>query len=96
MVESFVRALRWSHTRQIVMTVKEQVVRELERLSEPDLRQIAEYMTFLKFRSRLPSPPSWDEERLAALAEEFAEEDRELAEQGMADYVAGLAEEDQG
>jgi hypothetical protein len=35
-----------------------------------------------------------DEEQLAALYSEFADEDRNLAEEGIADYVEDLMEED--
>lgn len=35
-----------------------------------------------------------DDPAMAALYAEFAEEDRTLAETGMADYAAGLARED--
>jgi hypothetical protein len=35
-----------------------------------------------------------DEEQLAALYSEFADEDRNLAEEGMADYAEDLVEED--
>ncbi len=47
------------------MSVREQLVRELNNLSGPD-------------------------ETLAALYAEFAEEDRELAEEGMAEYAEAL------
>jgi hypothetical protein len=35
-----------------------------------------------------------DEAQLATLYAEFAEEDREMAEEGIADYATALAEED--
>jgi hypothetical protein len=38
--------------------------------------------------------PALDERQLALLYREFAEEDRELAEEGMADYVSELQRED--
>jgi hypothetical protein len=38
--------------------------------------------------------PRHDEAQLAALYAEFANEDRELAEEGMADYADGLWKED--
>lgn len=47
------------------MSVRDQLVSEIDNLSEPD-------------------------ETLAALYAEFAEEDRELAEEGMADYAEAL------
>jgi len=76
------------------MTTKEQITQELDSLSEADLGQIAEYLAFLKFRSRVKSMPSLDETKLAALYVEFGDEDRGLAKQGMSDYAQSLAEED--
>lgn len=76
------------------MTLKEQVREDLERLDEGGLREVAEFVAFLQFRARRMPPPEWDESKMAALYAEFAEEDRALAEMGMADYAAGLARED--
>jgi hypothetical protein len=50
---------------------------------------------FLKHQSRMCASPTLDEGKLAGLYAEFAEEDRELAEEGMADYSAALTEEDE-
>jgi ribosomal silencing factor RsfS len=76
------------------MTIKEQLAQELNGFDESQLRQIAEYMAFLKFRSRTQSRTSLDEVQLAALYAEFADEDRALAEEGIFDYVEGLQRED--
>ena len=75
-------------------TLKEQVKQGLERLDEGGLREVADFVAFLQFRTRRHAAPDWDEEAMAALYAEFAEEDRALAEAGMADYAAGLARED--
>ena len=75
------------------MSTKEQVLEELETLSEAELKEVAEYLAFLKYRSR-SKPEIADESQLAVLYAEFAEEDRELAEEGMADYAEGLRAED--
>jgi cytochrome c553 len=75
------------------MSAKEQVLEEIETLSEAEIREVAEYLAFLKYRSR-NKPRVVDESQLAALYAEFAEEDRGLAEEGMADYTAGLIKED--
>jgi hypothetical protein len=40
------------------------------------------------------SGPSWDPAIYGPLYREFAHEDSQLAEQGMADYAIGLAAED--
>ncbi len=76
------------------MTLKQQVTQDLERLDENGLREVADFVAFLQFRIRRHIAPDWDEAKLAALYKEFAEEDRALAEAGMADYAAGLAKED--
>jgi hypothetical protein len=75
------------------LSIKEQVTEELKALSDAELREVAEYLAFLKFRSRRAAP-SLDESQLATLYAQFADEDRTLAEEGMADYADGLIEED--
>ncbi len=75
------------------ITLKEQVKEDLERLDESGLREVADFVASLQFRSRRTTP-DWDEAKMAALYAEFAEEDRTLAEAGMSDYSAGLARED--
>jgi hypothetical protein len=76
------------------MTIKEQVTQELDSLSEADLRQVAEYVGFLKYRARVKPVRGLDETQLAMLYVEFADEDRQLAEDGMSDYAKGLMKED--
>ncbi len=71
------------------MSVKEQVIQELDRLTETELAEVATFLAFLKFRARIKSP-STDEAQLATLYAEFAEEDRGMAEEGMADYASLL------
>lgn len=60
------------------MSIKEQAVDELKTLSEAKFKDVSKY----------------DEGQLAALYAEFADKDCNLAEEGMADYVASLTEED--
>jgi len=76
------------------MSIKEQVVQELDNLSQIELRQVAEYMAFLRFRTRIRPMPELDETQLAAFYTEFADEDRKLTEEGIADYAEGLMKED--
>lgn len=76
------------------MSIKEHIIQTVEGLSDPDLEQVAEFLAFLKFRSRLQSTPSLDETQLASLYAEFAEEDRALAEEEMSEYASGLHAED--
>ena len=75
------------------MSTKEQVLEEIESLSEAEIKEVAEYLAFLKYRSQNKSHVA-DESQLAALYAEFAEEDRNLAEEGMSDYAEGLMKED--
>ncbi len=72
------------------MSLKEFVAHEVETLGENELHAVAEYVSFLKFRSRT----SIDESRLASLYGEFEQDDRELAEAGMNDYRLALSQED--
>ncbi len=72
------------------MSLKEYVTHEVENLGERELQDVAEYVSFLKFRSRT----SLDQAQLASLYAEFAEDDRKLAESGINDYSAALSQED--
>ena len=76
------------------MSTKEQIVEEINMLSEAELKEVADYLAFLKFRARHNSSLMLDEAQLASLYAEFADEDRNLAEEGMTDYLEGLMEED--
>jgi len=76
------------------MTLKEHVLRDLSDLSDAEVEQVAQYLAFLKFKARSGAPPAIDDCTLAALYAESADEDRELAEAGMADYEKALADED--
>ena len=75
------------------MTTKEQVLEEIETLSEAELKEVADYLAVLKHRSQNKSSVV-DESHLASLYAEFAEEDRNLAEEGMSHYAEGLMKED--
>lgn len=75
------------------MTVtKELIQQEIEKLNEKQLQQVFDYITLIQFQAQKNTLP--DEQKLAALYQEFAQEDRELAEQGMAEYAKMLREED--
>jgi len=74
--------------------IKKDLVEELEMLGERELQELAEYVAFLKFRSRFILLREVNEDQIAALYREFSEEDRKLAEEGMADYANSLAKED--
>jgi hypothetical protein len=77
-----------------VASVRAQVTQALEALSEVELQQVVEYISFLRFRQRVVLPPIADDSQLAALYAEFAEEDRALAEEGMEEYRDRLLAED--
>ncbi|HYH46970.1 MAG TPA: hypothetical protein VEG34_14905 [Thermoanaerobaculia bacterium] len=74
-------------------SIKAHVLHAVADLNEEELRQVAEYISFVRFRQRglLPKP---DDEQLAALYAEFADEDRLLAEAGMDEYHDRLRVED--
>lgn len=76
------------------MSIKEHVIQGLDTLSEAELGQVAEFVAFLKFRARLQPMSALDEAQLATLYTACAEEDRALAEEGLAEYVHGLCQED--
>lgn len=75
-----------------MLSIKDRVSETLELLDESELRQVANYLDFLRFSSRR-SRITPSEAELAAYAE-FAEEDRAMAEEGMDDYAAALEAED--
>ena len=72
------------------MSLREFVTHEVEALGESDLQAVAEFVSFLKFRSRTTLSDS----RLASHYQEFDKEDRELAEEGMQDYRQTTSQED--
>lgn len=77
-----------------MVSTKEKVVTNLSDLTETQLRQVAEYLEFLRFRELRKNGSHLDDAELEALYGEFADEDRELAEVGLADYAAKLALDD--
>jgi hypothetical protein len=78
----------------VTMSIKEHVLQRLDTLSEVELSQVDEFVAFLKFRARFQSVPTLADAQLAAMYTACAEEDRVLAEEGMAEYVHGLGQED--
>ena len=77
-----------------MISTREKVVTNLANLTEIQLRQVAEYLEFLKFRERQRHDSQFDDTELEALYAEFADEDRKLAEVGLAEYAANLECED--
>lgn len=71
--------------------IRESLEQDLDRLSNPQLQQVADFIAFLKFRDR--PGRTIDVTQFAAIAD-FAEDDRSIAEAGMEDYIALLPQED--
>jgi hypothetical protein len=76
-----------------MVALKDVITQELKTLNEEQLRQIADFIAFLKFRTRFASWQA-DENQIAALYSEFAEDDRELAEEDLGEYPKLLRQED--
>ena len=74
--------------------IKEQIIQDIDNLSDVDLMQVAKYVTFLRFQARISTTPMLDEAQMASLYADFADEDSELAEECMMDYTTGLMKED--
>ncbi|MDZ7966746.1 MAG: hypothetical protein RM368_17515 [Nostoc sp. DedSLP03] len=62
-------------------------------MNEEELKQVSDFIAFLKFRS---INISWqiDKNQMAALYSEFAQEDRQLAKAGLDEYAQLLTQED--
>jgi hypothetical protein len=78
------------------MMSREEVVQTVRSLGDAELEQLAQYLAFIRFQSRIKPAPQVDESELAELYREFGTEDRELAEEGVSDYAEALAREDVG
>jgi hypothetical protein len=79
--------------RSTMQVTKEKLKQEIDQFNEEQLKQIAEFIEFMKFRSRWHQKVV-DLEQFSSLYQEFAQEDRELAEVGIADYIEQLQKED--
>ncbi|MBD2183718.1 hypothetical protein [Aerosakkonema funiforme] len=76
-----------------MQVTKEKINQEIARFNDEQLKQVAEFIHFIKFRRRCHQKVV-DLPQFASLYQEFAQEDRELAEDGMADYIEQLRQED--
>jgi ABC-type taurine transport system substrate-binding protein len=73
---------------------KETLKQDIDHLNDQQLKQIADFIAFLKFQSKI-SQITPDFIQFSNLYQEFADEDRELAEMGMSEYTQSLEHEDQ-
>jgi hypothetical protein len=71
---------------------KETLKQDIDHLNDEQLKQIADFIAFLKFQSKL-SKSTPDLSQFANLYQEFADEDRELAEIGISEYTKSLENE---
>ena len=76
------------------MTLQQSIVRDLATLDDAELDQVAQYLSFLKFRSRAKQQPQSASQDWGAAYREAASDDRALAEAGLSEYAASLASED--
>lgn len=76
------------------MTLQQTIIRDLATLDEAELDQVAQYLSFLKFRSRAKRQPQAAQQDWEALYREAADDDRALAETGLSEYATNLASED--
>ena len=77
-----------------MISTKEQVATGLAELNDEQLREVAEFLEFLRFRERRKFETQFDDVNLEALYSEFADEDCKLAETGLPEYAANLERED--
>jgi hypothetical protein len=77
-----------------MVITKEKVSSDIINLNDVQLRQVAEFLDYLKFKEKNNPQRQFDESEIAKLYREFGEEDRELAESGSADYAENLNLED--
>ena len=72
---------------------KELIKQELDRFNDEQLKQVADFIAFIKFQTRF-SQQTTDVSQFANLYKEFAQEDSELAEAGISEYAELLNRED--
>lgn len=72
---------------------KEFIKQELDKFNDEQLKQVADFIAFIKFKTKFTSQKT-DVSQFANLYQEFAQEDRELAEAGISEYTELLNSED--
>lgn len=76
------------------MTLKEQISKKINNLSNKELREVLDFLSFINYRSRIEPKENYSEETLRTLYKEFEEEDSELAEEGFQEFAQNLLDED--
>lgn len=76
----------------MIASTKESLKQELENFNDEQLKQVADFIAFIKFQTRFSQQA--DISQFATLYQEFAQEDRELAETGISEYAELLNSED--
>jgi outer membrane protein assembly factor BamD (BamD/ComL family) len=76
-----------------MLSLKELLRQEIDNLNEEQLKELSDFIAFLKFRS-LNANWQIDKNQIAAIYSEFAEEDRQLGEEGLDEYGELLRQED--
>ncbi len=71
---------------------KESLKQELDYFNDEQLKQVADFIAFIKFQTEFTRQKT-DVSQFANLYQEFAQEDRELAEAGISEYVELLNSE---
>jgi hypothetical protein len=76
-----------------MVALKESLIEQIGNLNEEQLKEVGNFIAFLKFRSRTSN---WqiDSSKVAEQYKQFAEEDSLLAEEGMDEYANILMQED--
>ena len=77
-----------------MVITKEKVSSDIINLNDIQLRQVAEFLDYLKFKEKNKRLRQFDESEIAKLYQEFGEEDQELAEINLSDYTENLKFED--
>ena len=76
----------------MIVISKESIKQELDNFNDEQLKQVADFIAFIKFQTRF-SQQTTDVSQFANLYQEFAQEDSELAEVGISEYAELLNSE---
>lgn len=77
-----------------MVITREKISSDITKLNDFQLRQVAEFLDYLKFKEKSKHQRQFDESEIAKLYQEFGTEDCELAESDLSDYAKNLNRED--